>query len=79
MYEKGTGNDKQRKDPGNRTLCPYRNFSQAIKRKSVLAFREISWKMQSKIVLNSESTFLENFSDVITCRTCTAHLSSVGC
>ena len=30
MYKKGTGNDKQRKDAGNRTLCPYRNFSQAI-------------------------------------------------
>ena len=29
-YKKGTGNDKQRKDAGNRTLCPYRNFSQAI-------------------------------------------------
>ena len=31
MYKKGTGNDKQEKDAGNRTLCPYRNFSQAIK------------------------------------------------
>ena len=31
MYKKGAGNDKQEKDPGNRTLCPYRNFSQAIK------------------------------------------------
>ena len=30
MYKKGTGNDKQRKDAGNRTLFPYRNFSQAI-------------------------------------------------
>ena len=30
MYKKGTGNDKQGKDAGNRTLCPYRNFSQAI-------------------------------------------------
>ena len=30
MYKKGVGNDKQRKDAGNRTLCPYRNFSQAI-------------------------------------------------
>ena len=36
MYKKGTGNDKQRKDAGNRTLCPYRNFSQAITK--VLAF-----------------------------------------
>ena len=32
MYKKGAGNDKQGKDVGNRTLCPYRNFSQAIKR-----------------------------------------------
>ena len=30
MYTKGAGNDKQGKDAGNRTLCPYRNFSQAI-------------------------------------------------
>ena len=30
MYKKGTGNDKQGKDAGNRTLCPYINFSQAI-------------------------------------------------
>ena len=30
MYKKGTGNDKQGKDAGNRTTCPYRNFSQAI-------------------------------------------------
>ena len=30
MYRKGAGNDKQAKDAGNRTLCPYRNFSQAI-------------------------------------------------
>ena len=30
MYKKGTGNDKQGKDAGNRTLCLYRNFSQAI-------------------------------------------------
>ena len=31
MYKKETGNDKQRKDVGNRMLCPYRNCSQAIK------------------------------------------------
>ena len=30
MYKKGTGNDKQGKDAGNRTLSPYRHFSQAI-------------------------------------------------
>ena len=35
MYKKGTGNDKQRKDAGNRTLCPYRNFSQAITVKTI--------------------------------------------
>ena len=32
MYKIGAGNDKQGKDAGNRTLCPYRNFSQAIMR-----------------------------------------------
>ena len=30
MYKKGAGNDKHGKDAGNRTLCPYRNFTQAI-------------------------------------------------
>ena len=30
MYKKGAGDDKQGKDAGNRTLCPYRNFSQEI-------------------------------------------------
>ena len=30
MYKKGAGNDKQGNDAGNRTLCPYRNFNQAI-------------------------------------------------
>ena len=30
MYKKETGNDKQGKDAGNRTFCPYRNLSQAI-------------------------------------------------
>ena len=30
IYKKGTGNDKQIKDAGNRAFCPYRNFSQAI-------------------------------------------------
>ena len=31
MYKKRTGNYKQEEDAGNRMLCPYRNFSQAIK------------------------------------------------
>ena len=30
MYKKRAGNDKQGKDAGNRTICPYGNFSQAI-------------------------------------------------
>ena len=30
MYKKGTGNDKQGKDAGNRTPCPCRKFSGAI-------------------------------------------------
>ena len=33
MHKKGAGNDKQGKDAGNRTLCPYRNFSQTINSK----------------------------------------------
>ena len=28
--QKGIGSDKRKKDTGNRTLCPYRNFNQAI-------------------------------------------------
>ena len=40
MYKKGAGNDKQGKDAGNRTLCPYRNFSQAIITNNNLLFRE---------------------------------------
>ena len=40
MYKKGAGNDKQVKDAGNRTLCPYRNFSQVI-----------MWKTDENIVL----------------------------
>ena len=36
MYKKGAGNDKQGKDAGNRTLCPYRSFSQAIRVKEAL-------------------------------------------
>ena len=34
MYKKGAGNGKQGKDAGNRTLCPYRIFSQAINARS---------------------------------------------
>ena len=30
MCKKGTGNDKQGKEAGNRTICSNRNFSQAI-------------------------------------------------
>ena len=37
MYKKGAGNDKQRKDAGNRKLCPYRNFNQAISSRTTLA------------------------------------------
>ena len=29
--KEGTGNDKQGKDAGNRTFCPSRNFSKALK------------------------------------------------
>ena len=42
MYKKGAGNDKQGKDAGNRTLCPYRNFSQAIMKSTMLPIRNIA-------------------------------------
>ena len=42
MYKKGTGDDKQGKDAGNRTLCPYRNFSQAIKVFTVFQIDDVS-------------------------------------
>ena len=44
MYKKGAGNDKQGKDAGNRMLCPYRNFSQAIK-------SHIDWLAGPKILI----------------------------
>ena len=44
MYKKGAGNDKQGKDEGNRTLCPYRNFSQAIN-KSIPPKANMSYKI----------------------------------
>ena len=40
MYKKGTGNDRQGKDAGNRTLCPYRNFSLAIMLRKTLASKQ---------------------------------------
>ena len=44
--QKRTGIHKQRKDAGNRTLCPYRNFNQAIatntKAKSQMSFDVIN-------------------------------------
>ena len=43
MYKKGTGNDKQGKDAGNRTLSPYRNFSKAIRKKKSMT----SWKKKT--------------------------------
>ena len=42
MYKKGAGNDKQGKDAENRTFCPYRNFSQAIKSKYSIHSCELS-------------------------------------
>ena len=51
MYKKGTGNDKQGKDAGNRTLCPYRNFSQAISSKITISFKTV-WHMISVTKLN---------------------------
>ena len=49
MYKKGTGNDKQGKDAGNRTLCPYTNFGQAIKERKVRAAEDHANKCRSKL------------------------------
>ena len=46
--KKGTGNDKQGKDAGNRTLCPYRNFSQAI----MVDFQSLKYCIVAKILSN---------------------------
>ena len=43
MYKKGTENDKQRKDAGNRTLCPLRNFSQAVNTGIIVLFTVTLW------------------------------------
>ena len=46
MYKKGTGNDKQRKDAGNRMLCLYRTFSQAIIPRNV----KVLMSLQARII-----------------------------
>ena len=53
MYQKGTVNDKQRKDAGNLTLCPYRNFSQAIMMKNKLP--GVRKKLYLTLTLNFEA------------------------
>ena len=60
--KKGTGNDKQGKDAGNRTLCPYRNFSQAItdKTKQLYAVSD-----KQKLLCTSNKLCLEGLSIVI--------------
>ena len=59
MYKKGAGNDKQVKDAGNRTLCPYRNFSQAIintysmKQPDLYYFQAIKMTSQAQCMENT--------------------------
>ena len=54
MYKKGAENDKQGKDAGNRTLCPYRNFSQAIRSSNA------DWETFSTLALNFDLEELES-------------------
>ena len=60
MYKKGTGNDKQRKDEGNRTLCLYRNFSQAI-----ITYTHILMALEQDIVSHQFRGFLPVTLEVI--------------
>ena len=56
MYKKGTGNDKQGKDAGNRKLCPYRSFSQAIMYGSgELKFMFATYRFAYLIILTATS------------------------
>ena len=67
MYKKGTGNDKQGKDAGNRTLCPYRNFSQAIRTHTIEANLFLMWadsvelEYPDKIQTQDQSEFSKIF------------------
>ena len=73
MYKKGAGNDKQGKNAGSRTLCPYRNFSQAIKflistlRNSQLYMLNFA-KLKTKIIvqhdLETKETKRKNFKAI---------------
>ena len=69
MYKKGAGNDKQGKDAGNRTLCPYRNFSQAISNNriqtvggKVLIFEDVNARTltESDYTENTEENSLDD-------------------
>ena len=55
MYKKGAGNNKQGKDTGNRMLCPYRNFSQAIIFRNPRDSLQISILARQLFPLNSEN------------------------
>ena len=62
MYKKGAGNDKQGKDAGNRTLCPHRNFSQAIIYSTARAIQLINSLLYGK---NEKfRTFTENLQTI---------------
>ena len=66
MYKKGTGNDKQGKDTGNRTLCPYRNFSQAI-----ITFTQ-SWMLSR--IFRMEHSFLLSTRKMAALRMIESHM-----
>ena len=60
MYKKGTGNDKQGKDAGNRTLCPYRNFSQAIKTR----INQLQKEIKDNLRIESQASWEKFCNDI---------------
>ena len=54
--KKGLGTINKKKDAGNRTLCPYRNFSQAIKSCIGLPKRHIGPKNRRPASINKKRT-----------------------
>ena len=70
MYKKGAGNDKQGKDVGNRTLCPYRNFSQAIMNNKMLIKHPycslwIKLHTRSELALNNRSLLTKKYFNIL--------------
>ena len=71
MYKKGAGNDKQGKDAGNRTLCPKRNFSQAIMTEESPKIKLCSVKVlkrylnKENLIHGRQTTTISKFSALI--------------